>query len=264
MNISQGSKEPTQVLLASIEDNPYQMRTGYDESALTALAISIHEVGLLQVPVARKVGQKFQLAFGHRRKRAFEQLYRTDWAAIVSHTMPLIVLNLTDREMFEISLSENLKREDLSPIDKATALRKYMDEFGATSRQAAQLFGIPEGTIRGTVRLLKLPEESKQKLQSGQISQSQARRILRKPEKDLKRLEPKDGPFNLREKLMILVYDRVRSDVSDELLFKKIREIAEQKKQLERQVEMMNSRKRESAKLGSTRPRIQHVSASNS
>jgi hypothetical protein len=63
---------------------------------------------------------------------------------------------------------------------------------------------------------------------------------------------------------MILVYDRVRSDVSDELLFKKIREIAEQKKQLERQVEMMNSRKRESAKLGSTRPRIQHVSASNS
>jgi ParB-like chromosome segregation protein Spo0J len=127
-----------------------------------------------------------------------------------------------------------------------------MDEFGATSRQAAQLFGIPEGTIRGTVRLLKLPEESKQKLQNGQISQSQARRILRKPETDLKRLEPKDDPFNLREKLTILVYDRVRSDVSDELLFKKIREIAEQKKQLERQVEMMNSRKRESAKTIST------------
>ena len=67
-------------------------------------------------------------------RAAFEQLYRTDWAAIVSHTMPLIVLDLTDREMFEISLAENLKRADLSPIEKATALRRYMDEFGATSR----------------------------------------------------------------------------------------------------------------------------------
>ena len=249
MDISPGSKEPVRVLLADIEDNPYQVRTTYDESHLTALATSIHEVGLLQVPVARKVGKKCQLAFGHRRKRAFEQLYRTDWAAIVSHTMPLIVLDLTDREMFEISISENLKREDLSPIDRATALRKYMDEFGATSRQAAQLFGIPEGTVRGTVRLLKLPEEAQQQVRTGQMSQSQARSILRKPETASKRLEPGAGRFDLRERLMLLVYDRFRSDVSDELLFKKIREIVDQKKQLERQVEMMNARKREVVRM---------------
>ena len=110
---------------------------------------------------------------------------------------------------------------------------------------------------------MNLPEESKQKLQNGQISQSQARRILRKPETASKRLEPGAGPFDLRERLMLLVYDRFRSDVSDELLFKKIREIVDQKKQLERQVEMMNARKREGAKLGSTSHKIQRVAASS-
>jgi ParB/RepB/Spo0J family partition protein len=247
MDISSGAKEQILVPLTDIEDNPYQMRTVYDESMLDALATSIQEVGLLQIPVARKVGKKFQLAFGHRRKRAFEKLYQTEWAAIVSHTMPLIVLDLTDREMFEISLAENLKREDLSPIEKATAIRTYMDKFGATSAQAAKLFGIPESTIRGTVRLLKLPEEAQQKVRSGQMSQHQARKLLEKPDTEVKRFERKNG-FDLREQLMILFYGRVHVDVSDQALFKKVRETLELTKQLERQVEMMNGRKHKKAK----------------
>jgi ParB/RepB/Spo0J family partition protein len=249
MDFSPGSKEPTPVLLELIEDNPYQSRVVYDESQLSALAASIQEIGLLQVPVARKVGNKYQMAFGHRRKRAFELLYRTEWAAIVSRDMPLIVLDLSDREMFEVSLTENLKRADLSPIEKAEALKCYMNKFGATSAEAARLFGIPEGTIRGTVRLLNLPEEAKQQLKAGRITQRQARKILEKPETALKRLEPKDGVFDLREKLMILVYDRYRSDVSDQLLFKRIQAVFEENKQLQRQVDLMNERRRQGSKV---------------
>lgn len=261
MNISPGSSEPVQVLLTDIEDNPYQVRTTYGESMLTALATSIQDMGLLQIPLARKVRDKFQLAFGHRRRKAFEKLCQNGLASYSK--MPLIVMDLTDRQMFEISIAENLKRADLSPIEKATALRRYMDEFHATSGQAAKLFGIPEGTVRGTVRLLKLPEEDQQQLKAGRMSQSQARRILQKPETDLKRLEPKDGRFDLRQQLMILLYDRVRSDVSDELLVKKVRAVLELNKQLERQIEMMNGRRLEGSKAGSTRRTLQPARAAS-
>lgn len=235
-----------QVLLTDVDDNPYPVRTTHDESQLIALVTSIKEVGLLQVPVARKVGNRFQLAFGHRRRKAFEQLYQTDWAGLASHEMPLIVLDLTDQEMFEISITENLKREDLNPIEKATALRRYMDEFGATSAQAARLFGIPEGTIRGTVRLLKLPEEEQAKMKAGELSQRAARKILEKPETEQKRLELKEG-FDLRRQLIILLYERYYSEVSDELIYKKIRSLVEENKQLQHQIEMMNGRRLEEA-----------------
>ncbi len=258
MNISPGSNESVRVLLTDIEDNPFQVRTTYDESTLTALAASILDVGLLQVPLARRVGEKYQLAFGHRRKIAFEQLSRSGVTAYES--MPLMVTDLSDREMFELAIAENIKRADLNPIEKATALRRYMDEFGATSVQAARLFGVPEGTVRGTVRLLKLPEDAKQKLRTGQMTQRAARKILEKPETELRRLEPKDGVFNLREKLMILVYDRYRSDVSDELLFKKIQAIVELNKQLEHQVETMNARRLERAKVDLLKPKMQPAS----
>src|SRR5688500_17249112 len=111
------SNNPIRVSLADIEDNPYQMRTIYNAALLNALAASIQELGLLQVPIARKVGEKYQLAFGHRRKMAFEKLNLNGLPAYSE--MPLIAMDLTDREMFEVSLTENLKREDLSPIEKA-------------------------------------------------------------------------------------------------------------------------------------------------
>ncbi len=254
MNIS----EPVRVLLTNIESNPFQVRTTYDESAVTALAASILDVGLLQVPLARRVGENYQLAFGHRRKMAFEQLFRSGITACES--MPLMIADLTDREMFEAAVAENLKRADLNPLEKARALRRFMDEFGATAAEAGRLFGIPEGTVRGTIRLLKLPEDAKQKLQTGQMTQSAARKILEKPETELRRLEPKDGVFNLREKLMILVYDRYRSDVSDELLFKKIQAIVELNKQLEHQVETMNARRLERSKVDLIKSKMQPTS----
>jgi ParB/RepB/Spo0J family partition protein len=244
-------KSPTMVLLEDIEDNPYQVRMNYDQLQLVQLAESIKELGLLQTPVARQVGEKYQLAFGHRRKRAWEMLCQE--GSKVHNFMPIYVMELSDREMFEISLTENLKRQDLNPLEKATALKQYMDEFNATSAQAAKLFGIPESTVRGTIRLLNLPEEEKQKMLAGQLSQTKAREILSKPETKEKRPyvraeAPDDGEFDLRDALTLLVYGAVR-DVPDEVLFKKVKAVFEEMKALERQIEMMNSRKNDAARM---------------
>ncbi len=251
MQISSDANKRILVLLTDIESNPYQMRTSYDEALVTALATSIQEVGLLQIPIARKHGKKFQLCFGHRRKKAFEQLFLSGQSSYKE--MPLLVHDLTDQEMFEISLTENLKREDLNPIEKAIALKLYMNQFGASSVLAAKLFGIPESTIRGTVRLLKLPEEDQQKLRSGKLTQHAARKLLEKPDTQLKRLQVQEDDFHLRDQLIILLYGEMRTNVSDQLLFKKVKSIIETNQQLERQVELMNRKNRSQARLASMR-----------
>jgi ParB family chromosome partitioning protein len=253
MQISSNANELVRVPLSAIIDNPFQIRSVYDESALSALAESIQDVGLLQVPAARKVGDKFQLCFGHRRKKAFEKLYMSGLE--MYGEMPLVVLELTDREMFESCLIENLKRADLDPIEKAKALKVYMDQFGANSVQAARMFGIPEGTIRGTIRLLKLPEEIQKQVRTGKLSQRQARKLLETPQTAQKRLQLQEDEFDLREQLIILFYDHMRWDISDQLLFKRVREAVELNKQLQRQVDLMNGRRLESDKLIPTRSR---------
>lgn len=251
MDLSPSSHEAVRIPLTSIVDNPYQVRSTYDESAVTALATSIAEVGLLQIPVARKVGDSFQMAFGHRRKRAFEKLALLGLSAY--ETMPLIVLELSDREMLQLAISENVKRADLGPLEKAKALKRFMNEFGATSEEVAQLFEMKAATVRATIRLLNLPEEAKQKLQNGQLTPNAARKILEKPETELRRL---DGAFDLRTQLIVLLYDRDRGDVPDQRIFKKIQSIVDENKQLRNQVELMNSKARARDRMRSTRAQM--------
>lgn len=242
-------KPPILISIDEIDDNPYQTRTEYDQGQLVQLATSIRDLGLLQVPVARKTGERYQLAFGHRRKRAWQMLYEE---GLKNHNfMPLHVMELTDREMFEISITENIKRQDLNPLEKAEALKRYMDEFKATSAQASRLFGIPEGTIRGTIRLLNLPEEEKAKMRAGALSQTKAREILAKPETKRRYVReeiPDDGEFDLHDALSYLVYGMVR-DVSDEILFKKIKTVFEENKKLQNQIDEMNQCRRDALKL---------------
>jgi ParB family transcriptional regulator, chromosome partitioning protein len=233
------------ISLNDIEENPYQPRDVYEATALVALAASIREMGLLQVPVARKVGEKYQLAFGHRRKEAFEILYSEGWDEFAQ--MPLYIMDLTDKAMFEVAVTENIKRQELNPLERARALKRYMNEFSATSVQAAKLFGIPESTIRGTIRLLNLPEDAQQEMLAGKLSQTKARTMLEKPETKVKKITGSEA-FDLREQLSILIYGRIR-DVPDETLFKKVKTVFDEKKQMERQVGLMNSRKRDVLKL---------------
>lgn len=254
MDLSSKPKERHLIPLGDLEENPYQVRTVYDESMLSDLAASIQEVGLLQLPVARKVGDRFQMAFGHCRRRAFARLARS--GLVQYDQMPVDVMELTDREMFEISFSENLKRADLSPIEKAVALKQYMEDFHATSAQASQLFGISESTIRGTLRLLNLPEDAQEQVRSGRLSQHQARKFLEQPATVQRRAERAQKHFDLREELILLIYGDARYHVTDQLLFKKVKSLVETNKQLEHQVEVMNGNKREGDRLRPSRTRI--------
>jgi ParB/RepB/Spo0J family partition protein len=160
----------TTVSLTTIKDNPWQPRQSMDATALKDLAENIRQYGLMQKPVARAVNEHYELAIGHRRVEACRLLEMTE--------IEIDVLDLTDREMFERAVSENLQRKDLNPVEVAAAMKRYMDEFKATSDQCGQFFGVAGATVRGNVRLLDLPENVKNALAEGKITVGAARHLL--------------------------------------------------------------------------------------
>jgi ParB-like partition proteins len=162
----------TQVLipLDQIDHNPYQPRHTEDSAAVAEIADSIARNGLLQPPTARRVNGRVQLAFGHTRLAAHHMLQ--------AEYMPLFLRELTDLQMFEIGVAENIKRRDLNPIEQAAAMKRYMDEFGKTSVEAAEFFGVSPESVRGTVRYLNLPEPVQEKLAAGEINQTAARKLM--------------------------------------------------------------------------------------
>lgn len=246
-NKFKADKSKTLVALSSITDNPYQARIAYDPASLSALADSILEVGLLQIPLARKVDDKYQLAFGHCRKRAFDILHSKGMKGFGQ--MPLYVLDMTDREMFEISLTENFRRRSLSPIEKAKVLKRYIDEFKATSQQASKLFGISDSTVRGMVRFLDLPEEDQKKMIKGKLTHTQAKVILQRPETRQRKIEAiakiaaGEIEFDLREQLIILFYGDRRRDVTDQMLYKRISNEHQENQTMRKQIDVLNQQR---------------------
>jgi ParB/RepB/Spo0J family partition protein len=170
--------------LNQIKPNPYQPRQDEDIETITEIAVNIFRNGLMQTPSARAVNGHYELVFGHTRRAAFELLATKGIpeAEIPADKrfaeMPLYVRELSDRQMFEMAVSENLKRRDLNSIEQATAMKRYMEDFKANSKEAAELFGVNDATVRGKVRLLDLPEEAQQKLAEGVISEGTARTLL--------------------------------------------------------------------------------------
>ena len=92
--------------------------------------------------------------------------------------MPCFIRDLDDLQMFEMAVAENIKRRNLNPVETATAMQTYMDKFQKTSAETGEFFNVDEATVRGTVRLLKLPEAARAKLASGEISMGAARQLL--------------------------------------------------------------------------------------
>ncbi len=173
--------EQTLIELGKIDANPFQLRLQEDPAAVQEIAASIGKIGLMQVPTARKVDGRYQLAFGHTRLAAFKLLasQTPDADGGIYEHMPLIIRDLTDLQMFELTISENVKRRDLNPIELARAMRRYMDPpFGKTSEQAGEFFAVSAETIRGTVRLLKLPEPVQDQVKSGAMTIGTARKFL--------------------------------------------------------------------------------------
>jgi len=161
---------PTLISIDLIDPNPWQPRGTEDPEAVREIAASIKQNGLMQIPTARQVNGHYQLAFGHTRLAAFKLNEEAG--------MPLIIRDLDDLQMFEMGNAENIKRRDLTIIEKARALKRYMEDFGKTSVEAGEFFGMSEESVRGTVRYLNLPDDVQGKLAKGEITQTIARSLL--------------------------------------------------------------------------------------
>jgi ParB/RepB/Spo0J family partition protein len=171
------------ISIETIKQNPYQPRKDEDAQAVAELAQNIlHNAteefdGLLQVPTVRPAEPGwYELAFGHTRLAAFELLVEQGHERY--QQMRVNVRDLTDLQMFELAVTENIKRRDLNPIEQAEAISTYQEKFGKTSAEAAEFFGVAASTVRGLVRLLNLPEAAREKVRSGEINTGAARSLL--------------------------------------------------------------------------------------
>lgn len=157
---------PNQIIV-----NPYQPRQKFGEHALESLKKSIQQHGILQpLIVTQTMGGKYELVAGERRLRAAKELNLKK--------VPVIVRTVKDLEKLELSLIENIQREDLNPIEKANAYKQLIENFHLTQEEAAKRLGLARSTLNNTLRLLQLPPEIQKDVASGKISESQAKLIL--------------------------------------------------------------------------------------
>ncbi len=151
-----------------------QPRRSFDEESLRELAESIRERGMVQPIVARPVDGGYEIVAGERRWRAAE-------AAGLSE-VPVLVRECTDGEALELALVENLQREDLNPIEEAEGYRVLVEEFGLRQEDVADRVGRSRSAVANSLRLLRLPEEIRGWIQSGDLSVGHAKVLLSIPE----------------------------------------------------------------------------------
>jgi len=165
--------------IAHVSPNPHQPRQAISEESLTELADSIREHGVIQPLVVTQVGDQYQIIAGERRWRAAQL------AGLAS--VPALIKETTPQQMLELALVENIQRADLNPLEEANAYRQLMDEFGLTQEQVAERVGRSRTAVANTVRLLRLPDEIKDALAGGRISEGHARALLGLPDLRLQR-----------------------------------------------------------------------------
>jgi ParB family chromosome partitioning protein len=153
-----------------IERNPFQPRKDFDSDALTELAASIKEHGVLQPLLVRELDGGFQLVAGERRWQAAKKAGLT--------AVPCRVLDIIDKAACEVALEENLKRKDLTDLEKAAAFRRYIDHFQCTIEELAKQLSMSRPNVNNILRLLDLPEPVRAALQAGKITAGHARAIL--------------------------------------------------------------------------------------
>jgi len=157
--------------LDRIVPNPFQPRLNFDPEKLKELADSIRERGIIQPILVKTLEDGYQIVAGERRWKAARIAGLTKISAILAD-------DLSDDEQLQVTLIENLQREDLNPIDEATAYRKLSDRFGLTQQVIAQRVGKDRTSVTNTMRLLGLPEEVKEKIAAGRLSAGHARSLL--------------------------------------------------------------------------------------
>jgi len=153
-----------------IEPSPYQPRTHFREEALAELAQSIQASGIIQPLVLRRVGTRYQLLAGERRWRAAQR------AGL--NRVPAVIREVTDEAALEITLVENIQREDLNPIEEARAYERLMNEFHLTQEEVAAKTGKDRATIGNATRLLRLEKQILELIEDGRLSAGHGRALL--------------------------------------------------------------------------------------
>ncbi len=165
--------------VADIKPSPSQPRTVFQEEAFQELVQSVRQNGIIQPVVVRRSGKTFELIAGERRWRAAK--------AAGLPTVPAQIRNVDSAKAFELSVIENIQRQDLNPIEKAQAYKRMIETFELTQELAAQRLGINRSTLANVMRLLELPGEIQDAVSRGTISMGHARALLalRTPEQQL-------------------------------------------------------------------------------
>jgi len=163
-----------QVDIDLIDPSPFQPRTTFREQALDELSRSIQSSGIIQPLVVRRTGARFELIAGERRWRAAQL------AGL--QRVPAILRSVPDEMALEMTLVENLQREDLNPIEQARAFQRLSEEFGLTQEEVAERTGKDRATVANAVRLLRLEEFIQDLLEEGRISAGHGRALLAIPE----------------------------------------------------------------------------------
>ncbi|HXX19705.1 MAG TPA: ParB/RepB/Spo0J family partition protein [Candidatus Acidoferrum sp.] len=159
-----------QIDIDLIDPSPFQPRTRFREDALDELSRSIRASGIVQPLVVRPIGNRYQLIAGERRWRAAQR-------AALSR-VPAVVRDVRDDMALEMTLVENLQREDLNPIEQARAFQRLTDEFHLTQEEVAERTGKDRATIANSVRLLRLEEPIQELLEEGRLSAGHGRALL--------------------------------------------------------------------------------------
>ena len=163
--------KPREIPVDQIERNPFQTRANVDESALKELSASITSTGVLQPVLVRPLAEnRFQLIAGERRWLASKMAGKT--------TVPAILRHVSDEQAMEMTIVENLQRADLNPMEQARAYDRLSHDFKMTQEQMAQRTGKDRASVANFLRLLRLPLEVQNKVETGSLSFGHARTLL--------------------------------------------------------------------------------------
>lgn len=165
--VNRGAEE---ISITLIDRNPNQPRKNFDEKALKELAQSIKTHGIIQPITVAQKGERYLIVAGERRWRA------SQLAGL--KTVPCIVKNYTDREISEISIIENLQREDLNPIESARAIKQLVETFSLTQEEVADRIGKSRPAVANTLRLLTLSHDVIELVENGRLSAGHARCLV--------------------------------------------------------------------------------------
>jgi ParB family transcriptional regulator, chromosome partitioning protein len=169
---------PQQISIDLIDPSPYQPRTRFREEALEELARSIQASGIIQPLVVRQIGKRFQLIAGERRWRA-SQLAGLD-------KVSAIIRQVSDELALEMTLVENIQREDLNAIEQARAFERLMHEFKLTQESVAERTGKDRTTVANAIRLLRLEDTIQDWIEEGKLTAGHGRALLAVPEPQLR------------------------------------------------------------------------------